>query len=95
MAEDTVLKRLRMRAWRRGTKEMDLILGPFADTVLPDLDAPTRAQFDALLSENDHDLYLWLTARIGQHDQPALGPSGYAQLLDLIASHAAARLAPQ
>ena len=26
------LKRLRMRSWRRGTREMDLILGPFADT---------------------------------------------------------------
>ena len=29
------LKRLRMRSWRRGTKEMDLILGPWADARLP------------------------------------------------------------
>jgi hypothetical protein len=31
---DTALKRLRMRSWRRGMKEMDLILGPFADAEL-------------------------------------------------------------
>jgi antitoxin CptB len=33
MAEDAAarIKRMRMRAWRRGIKEMDLILGPYAD----------------------------------------------------------------
>ncbi len=95
MVDDTVVKRLRMRAWRRGTKEMDLILGPFADTVLPELDDQTRAQFEALLEENDHDLYQWLTARIGtQAGAGALGPSGYAALLDRIARHAASRIVP-
>ena len=32
--EETRLKRLRMRSWRRGVKEMDLILGPFSDSEL-------------------------------------------------------------
>ncbi|MCC5972049.1 MAG: succinate dehydrogenase assembly factor 2 [Pararhodobacter sp.] len=94
--DDNTLKRLRMRAWRRGIKEMDLILGPFADTALSDLDAPMRAQFEALLGENDHDLYQWVTARIGQHTaQAGRGPAAYGPLLDRIAAHATTRLAPQ
>jgi len=95
LPEDTMAKRLRMRAWRRGTKEMDLILGPFSDTGLPGLDAQERALFEALLNENDHDLYQWLTARIGRTAEPeALGPPAYAALLDRIASHAATRIVP-
>ena len=31
------LKRMAMRSWRRGTKEMDLVLGPFADAHLAGL----------------------------------------------------------
>ena len=31
------LKRLTMRSWRRGMKEMDLILGPYADARLADM----------------------------------------------------------
>ena len=50
------LKRLRIRSWRRGTREMDLILGPFADGPLPGLDA-----YEALLEEADPDLYQWIT----------------------------------
>lgn len=93
MSEDTELKRLRMRSWRRGIKEMDLILGPFADTALAELDTPTRAQFETLLEENDHDLYQWLTARIGPDaGARAMGPPAYAALLDRIAAHAATRI---
>ncbi len=58
------LKRARIRAWRRGTKEMDLILGPFADARLAELSAARQAAFDALLAENDHDLYLWLSGQV-------------------------------
>ena len=35
---ETRIKRLRIRSWRRGTKEMDMILGPFADSGLDGLD---------------------------------------------------------
>jgi len=55
------LKRLAMRSWRRGTKEMDLILGPFADKALAGLGAADLDLYDALLHENDQDLYLWVT----------------------------------
>lgn len=54
------LKRLRMRAWRRGTREMDLILGPFADARLAALAPAALDRFEVLLNENDHDLYAWI-----------------------------------
>lgn len=59
------LKRLRMRAWRRGTKEMDLVLGPFADAELERLDPEALDALEALLSENDQDLYLWISRLSG------------------------------
>lgn len=54
------LKRMRMRAWRRGTKEMDLVLGPWADAHLAGLSPERLDLFDALLAENDQDLMAWL-----------------------------------
>lgn len=90
--DESRLKRLRMRSWRRGTKEMDLILGPFADEALAGLDAPMLDAFESLLSENDHDLYQWVTARIGRSTAAGTGPAVYADLLDAIAAHATGRL---
>jgi len=58
---DIRLKRLRIRSWRRGTKEMDLILGPFADTGLAELDGAQLDAYESLLDENDWDLYYWIT----------------------------------
>jgi antitoxin CptB len=58
-AEDR-LRRLRMRSWRRGILEMDLILGGFADARLGELSPGLLKAFDMLLSENDHDLYGWV-----------------------------------
>ncbi len=58
------LKRLQMRSWRRGTKEMDMILGPFSDTELVGLDQAQIPLYDALLSENDLDLYQWVTGQV-------------------------------
>ena len=60
---ETRLKRLKMRSWRRGTKEMDLILGPFSDSELGRLSARELDAYEALLEENDHDLYLWASGK--------------------------------
>ena len=71
MAEETPearLKRMRMRAWRRGTKEMDLILGPFADEALAAMEEADLVTFDALLAESDTDLLPWV---LGQVPPPA------------------------
>ncbi|SIS88028.1 succinate dehydrogenase assembly factor 2 [Paracoccus saliphilus] len=89
---DTRLRRLRMRSWRRGMKEMDLILGPFSDGPLQELDDAEYGIYEALLTENDQDLYRWITARLsGQGD--GTEPAALAPLLDRIAAHAAGRFA--
>jgi antitoxin CptB len=54
------LKRLRLRSWRRGTREMDLILGPFADDALAALDDGALDEYEALLEQPDPDLYAWI-----------------------------------
>lgn len=86
------LKRLRMRSWRRGTKEMDLILGPFSDSELERLTADELDVYEVLLEENDQDLYPWITARMqGQ----GAGPDALAALLDRVAQFAGQRLTPK
>ena len=57
------LKRLAIRSWRRGIKEMDLILGRFWDAEGASLDEATLATYEAMLSENDQDLYLWVSGQ--------------------------------
>ena len=57
---DARLKRLKMRSWRRGTKEMDLVLGPFADERVASMDEATLLLYDALLEENDQELITWV-----------------------------------
>ena len=49
---------------RRGIKEMDLILSAYADRNLADMDAAGLDVFDALLHENDQDLYQWVTGQV-------------------------------
>jgi antitoxin CptB len=58
--EAHALARLRMRSWRRGMREMDLILGPFADAALAGLGPAERDAYERLLEENDQDLYAWI-----------------------------------
>ena len=82
------LKRLRMRSWRRGTKEMDLILGPWADARLAGLDGAALERFEALLEENDQDLYAWVTGQ-------AAAPAPLAPLIDEIGAHARDRFRPR
>ena len=57
------LKRLAIRSWRRGIKEMDLILGRFWDAEGATLDDETLEIYEAMLSENDQDLYAWVSGQ--------------------------------
>lgn len=58
---DTRLKRLKIRSWHRGMQEMDLLLGRFADAALDTLDDGELDQYEAILFEDDQDLYAWIT----------------------------------
>ena len=62
-------KRLRFRAWHRGLREVDLILGPFADDCLAQLDAAELDHFETLLTAPDNDLYDWFTGRSAPSDR--------------------------
>jgi len=53
-------RRLRFRAWHRGTKEMDLVFGPFADARLEGFDAAQLDRLEALMEEEDTDLLKWV-----------------------------------
>lgn len=89
---DIRLRRLKMRSWRRGMKEMDLILGYFADGPLADMSAADLHVYEVILEENDQDLYRWITARInGGADT---GPEALQAVMTTIADHASARLRP-
>jgi antitoxin CptB len=54
-------KRLLFRCWHRGTREMDLILGRFADAAIAGLSDDELAQFERLIEVPDPDLYAALT----------------------------------
>ncbi len=58
---DTRLKRLRMRAWRRGMKEMDIILGTFVDTEGPSLTDAELSSLETLMTRQDQQLFLWVS----------------------------------
>jgi antitoxin CptB len=58
------IRRLKMRSMRRGIKEMDLILTAYADENLTRMDGATLDLYDALLNENDQDLYQWVTGQV-------------------------------
>lgn len=80
------LKRMQMRSWRRGTKEMDLVLGPYAEVHLAKMLPDALDLYDALLAENDQDLLPWV---MGQ--SPA--PVQFSALIAEIGSFARDRLA--
>lgn len=52
-------KRLIFRAWHRGTREMDLILGSFADMHVPHMDEAKLDSFETFLEISDPQLYDW------------------------------------
>jgi len=74
------LRRLRYRAWHRGTREMDLILGPYADARLDGMAAAELDRFEALLEEMDTDLFDWLMGNV-----PTPPDADQALLADLLA----------
>jgi antitoxin CptB len=72
---ETRLKRLKIRSWRRGTKEMDMLLGPYADGPLRALDDAALDAYEMMLHENDQDLYAWISGSrpMDPAHAPALG----------------------
>ncbi len=60
-------RKLKFRAWRRGFREMDLLMGSFADAHIAGMDDDELSEFERLLSTPDWEVYAWL---IGQKTVP-------------------------
>ena len=58
--DETRLNRIRFRAWRRGFREADLILGPFADTHVATMTEAELDRLEALMEQSDHDIFGWI-----------------------------------
>ena len=61
-------RRLLFRSWHRGIREMDLIMGRFADVEIGTLTETELDQFEALIEVPDRDLFKWLT---GEAETPS------------------------
>jgi antitoxin CptB len=65
---DVRRRRLLFRAWHRGMREMDLILGRFADRHIDRLADAELDEFERLMDLPDGEVLAWLT---GAYDVPA------------------------
>ncbi|WP_375259174.1 succinate dehydrogenase assembly factor 2 [Citreimonas sp.] len=79
---ETRLKRLTMRSMRRGIKEMDILLMRYAEARLAQMDDAQLDVYEALLHENDQDLYQWVSGQVAP-------PARFATLIDDIRAVAA------
>ena len=79
---DVRRRRLLFRAWRRGVREMDLIVGRYADAYIGLLDEPALDDFEALIEVPNAELYAWVVG-----DQSIPQDFDTAVLRQLIAFH--------
>lgn len=56
---DLRLRRLRFRAWHRGTREADFVVGGFFDRYADSWNEDEIAWFEALIDEQDVDILAW------------------------------------
>jgi antitoxin CptB len=64
---DVRRRKILFRAWHRGTREMDLLMGRFADVALADLSETELDEFERLIEVPDGDLFGWI---MGEADAP-------------------------
>ena len=76
-------RKLLFRAWRRGVREMDLIVGRFADAYIDKFDQTSLDDFETLIEAPNADLYAWV---VGDAAAPAYYDT--AVLKQLIGFHA-------
>jgi antitoxin CptB len=58
---DVRRRRLLYRSWHRGTREMDLIMGRFADAMIAALSEDELDAFEQLSEQPEPDIYAWIT----------------------------------
>lgn len=60
MCLNVLRKKLLIRSWRRGTKELDLILGKFSDKNISGFDLSELNLYEKFLSNEDYLIYDWI-----------------------------------
>ena len=75
-------RRLLFRAWRRGVREMDLIVGRFADAFIDKFDETSLDDFERLIEVPNAELYAWVAG-----DETAPANHDTAVLRQLIGFH--------
>lgn len=60
---DVRRKKAYFNSWHRGTREMDLLIGGFAEAYLASLTDEQLGRYETLLQCPDSDLYAWITGR--------------------------------
>jgi antitoxin CptB len=61
---DVRRRQILFRAWHRGMREMDLIMGRFADAQIDQLSDEELVDFEQLIEVTDRDLLGWITGEI-------------------------------
>jgi antitoxin CptB len=61
---DVRRKQILYRSWHRGMREMDLIMGRFADAEIGTLPETELADFERLIDAVDRDLFAWITGEV-------------------------------
>lgn len=77
MEQETRIKRLLFRSAHRGTKESDLILGPYAQARAHCMDEHALSQFERFLDESDSDIWDWISGA-------APTPAEYTELVNAL-----------
>jgi len=54
-------RRILYRSWHRGTREMDLLFGPFVEAEIAALSEAELDTLEHLMSAPDQELYAWFT----------------------------------
>lgn len=84
MINNRFKEKLKFQAWHRGTRENDLLLGPFADSHLSCFSATQMTLFQQFLEESDLDIFGWIVHKITP-------PIIYKELIDSIIQYHATR----
>jgi antitoxin CptB len=74
-------RRLRYRAWHRGTRELDLLLGPFADATTEQMGEAELDRFEKLLDVDESALQGWFFG------QSLIPPAADRDLIGRIIAH--------
>ncbi len=77
LSKETRIKKAAFRSHHRGSKEMDLVMGQFAEKHLAGLSAADLTIYEQLLDEEDNTLWEWVIGRT----QPSVEHQHVVELL--------------